>query len=158
MVAHGTATQDSAQRALRALTRALSVLDSVQSDLWREQGLTATQLRVLSRLRRAGSASVGEIAESLQVTPSTATGLVERLVQRRVVRRRPRSGDRRVVDVSLTEAGKRAVDRLVQAEIDRLTPALASIPPGEIDTLARMLDGLAAELEGAAGGPAPVGR
>jgi len=93
-----------------------------------EQDLTLHQLRVLFRLHYRGSVGMGQIAEQLQVTQPTATGVIDRLVERGLVERASDPSDRRKVRVKLTETGRRQVTsmrcagaEIAQSAFDQLT-------------------------------------
>jgi DNA-binding MarR family transcriptional regulator len=60
----------------------------------------------------AGGVTVGDLAERLQLRPHSALELVERLVARRLLRRRRSPLDRRRVLVGLTAAGEDVLRRL----------------------------------------------
>lgn len=92
------------------------------------EDVTLAQYRALVVLRTRGPQRPADLAERLQVTPSTASRMVERLVRRRLVRRVRSTQDRRMVRVHLTEAGHRLVDEVIdrrRAEIERI---LAQMP------------------------------
>lgn len=61
-----------------------------------------------------GSATVSELAEFLQERPHSVVGLIERAVQHGLVRRAQDETDRRVVNVSLTAAGREILSGLVR--------------------------------------------
>jgi DNA-binding MarR family transcriptional regulator len=87
------------------------------------EDVTLAQYRSLIVLRTRGPQRPAELAERLQVTPSTASRMVERLVRKRLVRRVRSAQDRRTVTVHLTEAGHRLVDEVIgrrRAEIERI--------------------------------------
>lgn len=71
--------------------------------------LTLNQLRVLFQLHYRGDRSMGEVSSRLQVSDSTATGVVDRLVERGLVERVNDAEDRRKVLVRLSEQGQRHV-------------------------------------------------
>src|SRR5436189_647595 len=58
------------------------------------------------------SATVGELAERLQIRHHSAVGLVDRLVTDKLVCREPSTGDRRQVMVRLTARGERVIQKL----------------------------------------------
>ena len=58
------------------------------------------------------SASVGELAERLQISHHSAVGLVDRLVAERLVRRESSTGDHRQVMVCLTRRGESVLEKL----------------------------------------------
>ena len=81
-------------------------------------------------------ASIGEIAESLQLRHHSAEGLVNRLVQRRLVRRVPSDTDGRRVNVRLTAGGEACNEGLSAAHLRELR----HLGPGIRRLLASMAD------------------
>jgi DNA-binding MarR family transcriptional regulator len=76
------------------------------------------------------SATIGELAEQLQIAHHSAVGLVDRLVAQKLIVRVASAGDRRQVYVSLTARGIEILDKLASAhkdELRRLGPRLNSI-------------------------------
>jgi DNA-binding MarR family transcriptional regulator len=57
-------------------------------------------------------ASIGELAERLQVRHHSAVGLIDRLARRGLVRRAPAVDDRRRVEIHLTPRGETLLRRL----------------------------------------------
>ena len=81
----------------------------------RAAGLTPQQHQLLLAIKgRPGRAwaSVGELAEALQIRHHTAVGLVDRCESARLIRRVADSSDRRQVRVLLTAAGEQLLGRL----------------------------------------------
>ena len=89
--------------------RAAGIFDPNRLEVWEELGLTMSQLRVLFLLNANPGAPAGMVAEALKVRPSTATGVVDRLVKQRLVRRERDADDRRRVRVFLTERGREVI-------------------------------------------------
>ncbi len=112
--------------------RAAARLAKVAGSALAEVDLTLPQYRVLVFLSlRERPAS--DVASLLDVTPSTVTSVVDGLVGRGLVERRPDTTDRRRVALSLTPAGEHLVatgDRVVGERIDRL---LARLEPVEAE-------------------------
>ena len=70
-------------------------------------------------------ATIGEIAERLQIRHHSAVGLINRLEAQKFVVRRKRRGDRREVYVRLTAKGNQTLKRLAflnKQELKRLKP------------------------------------
>jgi DNA-binding MarR family transcriptional regulator len=65
-------------------------------------------------------ASVGELAERLQLRHHSAVGLVNRLADRGLIARFPSRVDRRRVDVRLTSKGEAVIARLSAAHLEEL--------------------------------------
>jgi DNA-binding MarR family transcriptional regulator len=76
-------------------------------DRWLEHhDLSEGRLSVLWRLRFTGSMTLGDLAESLDVSPRNITGLVDHLEKDALVERFPDPEDRRAIRVRLAPAGK----------------------------------------------------
>lgn len=99
---------------------------------WLEVDLTMSQLKVLFLLYPAERASMGQLAGSLGVTLSTVTGIVDRLVDHRLVLREEDSHDRRLVLCRLTEDGHATAERLHQAGRSRLSALLDHLPAADL--------------------------
>ncbi len=90
--------------------------------------VTLPQYRALVVLRTRGSQRAADLAVLLDVTPSTASRMIERLVRKRLVRRARSKDDRRTVRVHLTNSGQKVVAQVTdrrRAEIERI---LAQMP------------------------------
>jgi DNA-binding MarR family transcriptional regulator len=108
---------------------------------WHEGSLSVVHLNVLMALRGGQPMTMSHLAEMLDVSVASATGIVDRMEKKGVVERRHSEADRRVVEVHLTERG-RAVFLAMRAERQvRLTSLLAEISD---DDLAALLRGLRA--------------
>jgi DNA-binding MarR family transcriptional regulator len=91
-----------ASRALVAIAaRSLAGLSGVE--------ITLPQYRALIILSAQGPQRVMELAGRLNVNASTASRMVDRLVQKKLVRRRRDEADRRAMTIDLTNAGNKLV-------------------------------------------------
>lgn len=119
------------------------------------------QDRVLIVLLTRGAMSQSRLAKEMQRQPATLSQQLEAMEQAGLVSRAPNGQDRRLLDVSLTPAGRAEAHAALernQATADALFGGLAS----EQDrvTLARILRELAATWDAIAGGagvPSPTG-
>jgi len=94
---------------------------------WLSSDLTVAQLRVLLVLYTAGPSRMSSIASYLGIALSTATGIVENLVKKKLVRRGVASADRRLVICQLSVQGQELVNRLwrlSQFQIEKLLDGL----------------------------------
>ncbi|HKR65928.1 MAG TPA: MarR family transcriptional regulator [Thermoanaerobaculia bacterium] len=89
----------------------------------------ASEKSLLRFLAEHGPSNMSEVSGELGLALSSTTGVVDRLVERKVVERVRPEDDRRTVRVMLTPRGKRAIDgmnadrtRLGQAMLERLEP------------------------------------
>lgn len=87
-------------------------------------GLSAPRLSALSVVVFAGPLSLAELAAAEQVKPPTMSRIVDALVERGLVTREAKPGDRRSVRIMATAEGSQLLDtgreRRVQALIARL--------------------------------------
>jgi len=112
-----------------------------------ELGVTGPQRFTVRMLGAEGPLSAGELAEHLELHPSTLTGVLERLVRAGLVARAvdPRDGRRAVL--ALTEAGRR-VDRRQAGTIEAaIREALEATSPADHAAARRVLDRIVRVLE-----------
>ena len=76
---------------------------------WLQLDLTMPQLKVVLLLFLNGPARMSDIASALDVSLATATGVVDRLVERDIVVRESQPEDRRVVLCRLSEKGQKMI-------------------------------------------------
>jgi len=72
---------------------------------WLRRALSMPHLGVLMTLAAEGPISMGRIAQSLDVSVASATGIIDRMEQRGYVLRQRSPDDQRVVMVRRTESG-----------------------------------------------------
>lgn len=90
-------------------------LSSWEQSVVRDQGVSLAQIHAVEILGANGPMRMKTLADKLGVTTGTLTVLVDRLVKNGLVLRQAAEGDRRAVEVSLTEAGQ-----LIFTEHDQL--------------------------------------
>jgi DNA-binding MarR family transcriptional regulator len=74
--------------------------------------VTLPQFRALVVIASKENATVSELAERLDIHPSTATRLCDRLVGKGLIRRVERNADRRETEIVLAGKGRRLVERV----------------------------------------------
>ena len=89
-----------------ALRRIIRAIDLRSRYLVTRYGLTGPQLIVLKELSANGGCCVSELTKAIHLSQATATGILDRLERRSLVRRERSNQDRRRVLVWLTEAGE----------------------------------------------------
>ena len=102
-------------RALDTFIKLMRAADSLAAHASRQvaaAGLTLGQFGVLEALLHLGTMSQGEIGAKLLRSGGNITMVVDNLEKRGLVRRTRRTNDRRVVEVSLTPAGRRLIQNL----------------------------------------------
>ena len=130
------------ERAFHLFARAIVRSDPGRLEAWVELGLTMTQLRVLFLLRPEDGASAGAMAESLKVTPSTLTRIVDRLVRQGLIRRETDDGDRRLVRHYLSASGASTVEELERSGRARMNEVMDRLSAPQLERLVAALEDL----------------
>ncbi|MFI1994142.1 MarR family winged helix-turn-helix transcriptional regulator [Actinoplanes sp. NPDC020271] len=129
--------------ALLALQRAthatLQVLAAELVDL----DLTASEINALANLADGRGRTISELGKAVGVRPTTLSSVLDRLERRDHITRGARPGDRRVVVVELTAAGREAATA-IRESITRIEQrALEGRSAAEIAVLRQSLEILA---------------
>jgi DNA-binding MarR family transcriptional regulator len=106
---------------------------------WSAADLTFTQLRALSVLARTQPQRMSDLAGGLDMTPASASALIDRMDQRGFVTRRSDPDDRRTVLVELSRRGQHILDVMERGSSDHFTRMIEKMTPSERDALATTL-------------------
>jgi DNA-binding MarR family transcriptional regulator len=98
-------------------------------------GLSAPQLSALSVLVFGGFQTMGALAAAEQVSMPTMSRTVTELERERLAERRSRANDRRVIEVRVTDAGRRLLEKGRRRRLARLVGALGDASDPEVRTL-----------------------
>jgi DNA-binding MarR family transcriptional regulator len=111
------------------------------------QGVSVTQLHLLSLIDRHGEMTMSRVAQVLDVSLSNATGIVDRMEERGLVERHRVPDDRRVVLVRVSERGRRLLGEVEVLKDDLLAAVLDRLTPGQLDRLVRALTDLRSAVD-----------
>jgi DNA-binding MarR family transcriptional regulator len=106
---------------------------------WTAAELTFTQLRALSVLARKQPQRMSDLAEALDMTPASASALIDRMDQRGFVTRRSDPDDRRTVLVELSRRGQHILDTMERGSSEHFGRLIEKMTPTERDALATTL-------------------
>jgi DNA-binding MarR family transcriptional regulator len=130
----------------RVLARLSRVVESALAD----DDLSLSQYRLLAFLAQ-GDWAASALADRLNVSRPSITGLVDGLVKRELVERRPHPDDRRRIDHVLTASGRAALRDADERADTRLRKLLADVPDDVaddvLDALTRLHTALDARLQ-----------
>ena len=101
-----------AERALRAYVEVLAIGEPILLRLWDSRGLTTTQLRLMFMLFEGDGVSISSLAQSMGLSPSAMTGIVDRLVRSRLIRRKTDRKDRRLVRIYLAPESRSLLEEM----------------------------------------------
>lgn len=83
-----------------------------QMKLIAKENLTLPQFIILGYLQKEQECKMSQLADFMQVSLPTATGLVDKLVRQKLVLRLPDPKDRRIVRIRLTGQGQRLIKKI----------------------------------------------
>jgi len=109
--------------------------------------ITITQYRALLVRASHGPQRFGDLAGVLEIAPSTAGRMSDRLAGKGLIRRHRVQADRRVVQVSLTPRGRQVVDETTSRRRTLISKILGRLQPARHQEVAEALQAFA----GAAG-------
>jgi DNA-binding MarR family transcriptional regulator len=130
MKMHQTQSQVAAEQVNEAIHVLLLKLNLTRLGQWspKLENIHFLDLHVLSHAEHHPNATIGEMREVLQVPQSTLTSMIDRLEQRKLIRRAINPRDKRSYRIELTAAGHdvqrehHRVERLIAARM------LAALP------------------------------
>jgi len=135
---------------LVALRELLTVAARLNHTVARRAGISDTELVTLEHLSRE-RIGPAEVARRLEVSTAAVTGIVDRLVSRGHVERRPHTADRRRTELVLTESGRGEVvghllpmfiglDRLDRGFTDEERAVVERYLRGAVEAFERVLE------------------
>jgi DNA-binding MarR family transcriptional regulator len=105
-------------------------------------GLSLGHLNVVTLLEMHGAMPMGRVAELLGVSMASATGIVDRMVERRLVERHSSRTDRRVVEVHLGDGGRELIGSLKSRRREHLSEVLGRMDERQLTALLEGLRGM----------------
>ncbi len=143
-------TEPASQRIAELLPRLMGLLHSkVAGDslaIMHEANLTMPQLVSMHVLRHCGVTTVTDIANATHLSASSASHLIDRLVERGLVARAEDPNDRRQKRIALASDGSALLDRLTAANTRELKEALDTVEPGLQRELVTVLEQVVTQL------------
>lgn len=158
----GAARDDGARGVLELTTLQLfrTIFGSARShdaDIRRVAGIAGAQLWALSEIARADGISVNALSDRMALHQTTASNLINALLERQFIRRARDAGDQRIARLHVTAAGKRMLLRAPRPYAGLLPDALSHLNAQQLAELSQALRILVAILrrpaEDAAGQP-----
>jgi DNA-binding MarR family transcriptional regulator len=110
-------------------------------------GVSMTHFHVLTLLRHHDAMPMGRLADVLDASMSSATGIIDRMEERGLVERVRVPDDRRVVLVRPTQAGLDLVDEVELVKNEVMVRALARLDDRQLERLSAAASDMGAALE-----------
>lgn len=106
------------------------------------EALPMTHIEVLQTLAERPGIRVGDVAPALRLAQSTVSGLLRQMAAAGLVERATAVADRRVVQVSLTDAGARLLAEWQHAHRLRIAAALGTLEAEQQDAIGHAIPAL----------------
>ena len=108
-------------------------------DEWSDLELTISQIRTLALLQQEPQ-RMGSISTYLGSTLSSATSIIDRLVDRGLVERGQDPDDRRVVVCRLTDSGQEAIEQFWRIGRLRIIELAEQLDRGQLETVVQAME------------------
>lgn len=109
--------------------------------------LSWQEIRVLRAVGRQDCCPMSGLADAICLSLSSATGLIDRLVGKKLVKRDRSSEDRRVVQVELTEQGRALNEEAMEGPVEFARGLLKGLNAGEQDSLLALFRKISERIE-----------
>ncbi|WP_199724856.1 MarR family winged helix-turn-helix transcriptional regulator [Noviherbaspirillum saxi] len=138
---------------LRMLSCTVLMEDRIRSRLRNEFGITLPRFDLMAQLERHPEGlRMGELSKRMMVTGGNITGITDQLEREKLVMRVPDADDRRAYSVKLTEAGRKAFERMASVHEAWVEDMLGGLSVTEKNKLIELLSKLKHHLNGPATG------
>ncbi|WP_225729383.1 MULTISPECIES: MarR family transcriptional regulator [unclassified Nocardia] len=122
----------------------LLVALSARSIAYVDESITIPQFRTLVILSTRGPSKIATLAGLLNVQPSTATRMVDRLVAADLLDRKPNPESRRELIIELTTRGREVVDAVTARRRAEIADVVQRMPAADRSGLVRALNAFSA--------------
>jgi len=124
------------------IRRVFKAINDHSKRVERQTGITGPQLWAIKIIGDLSPVKVSDLARRMYIHPATAGGLLDRLESRKLVKRVRSKDDRRVVKVTLTEDGKKLVEKSPQVAQGLLVKGLEVLPVERLQEIYSALEEL----------------
>jgi MarR family 2-MHQ and catechol resistance regulon transcriptional repressor len=131
---------------MRELSRTYQAFEVYSSAHVRALGLTPPQFDIVATLGNTSGMTSKELGEKTLITKGTLTGVVDRLVDKKLVRRVALPSDGRCQIVQLTDQGEKLFARIFPAHLAHMERAFAQLSQKELNRITGSLQRLRGAL------------
>lgn len=124
-------------------------IDIESKKIQKEHGVSIPQVLCLSFLHESPNyqSTQADIRKFLNLNPSTVSGIIDRLEKKGLLARLPKLGDKRVVNIALTSAGDRLLERIPSLLHIQLAEKLKVLSDEELNDVEKGLNILVTILD-----------
>ena len=135
------------QEMLTLVKRIMSVVKQNFESDFKKMGVTQSQILVMRVLNHYGDMKVSDISKELDLSNSTVSGIIDRLVEKKIVQRKRSDEDRRIVMISLADEYRQPVKKGLNAFAQKMRKALSTMTEEDVESIIRGLEKLEKILE-----------
>jgi len=135
-----TKSQDSLEEISFLIQKIIKSLQTRGRRALMEEGLTFPQYYALSLLNKGSQYKMSMLKKELAITGAGATGIADRLIKRGLAKRERSNKDRRIVNIKITDKGKKIIKRMIRRRENYLASALKKIDAEKKDSLMKGLE------------------
>lgn len=132
---------------LTVITRIMSLIKKNFEKDFKRMNVTRSQILVMKVLNQCGEMKVSDISRELDLSNSTVSGIIDRLVEKKIVQRKRSDEDRRIVMISLADEYRQPVKKGLNAFSQKMRKVLSTITEEDFDSIIRGLEKLEKILE-----------
>lgn len=127
----------------RILTAYNAVSRSINPTQMLKVDLTSSQIKVMASFAEQPGFTMTELSRVHNVSISTMTSMVDRLIQNGLLERRRDERDRRIVRVSMTAKGRQLVKHVMKVRRHELEKFLQELSTGEVTRFVEAIETVA---------------
>lgn len=129
------------------IQRLVKVIHLFERDQIKVYGFTTSQCNVLLEILKAGSLTMNELSDKMNLNTSTMTRILDNLVRDKYITRDRDESDRRIVVVSLTNSGNEMAQKLKDSVNEYYRKIIENIPEGQLDSVLNSVNLLQSAFE-----------
>lgn len=133
--------------AFDGISRIFAAMESFPGDA----SISKPELLALEAISREEGLMMSDLGKRLDISLSTATGIIDRLIEKKLVKRERNGGDRRVVRVLLTDKGRKTNQTYQKQKKELFGRMLGALDPEEQGELIKILEKIAGAIKQEAG-------
>ncbi len=131
------------------IRRIVRSVDIESKKIQKEYGVSIPQVLCLGFLKNADNYQLtqGEIRKKLNLNSSTVSGIINRLESKGFLARLPKTGDKRVVNITLTSSGDKLLNTIPPLLHEQLSLRLKKLDENKLKEVEQSLDTLITLLD-----------
>ncbi|RIM80491.1 MarR family winged helix-turn-helix transcriptional regulator, partial [Staphylococcus arlettae] len=134
----------SSMNAFIGLNRTLDYLEKIVREDVKQYGLNITEFAVLELLYNKGDQPIQRIRERVLIASSSISYVVDKLEEKGCVTRIRNQQDKRIINASLTQQGRRIMDEIFPKHAETIQSTFSILTDEELQTLQNTLKKLSA--------------